>query len=189
MEIINLTIQGCFLLKPKIFGDERGIFFEWFQDSTLSELTGVKFNLAQANCSISNFGVIRGIHFAGSPPGQAKYVTCLTGKVFDVVVDCRVGSSTFGKWESVILDSENPQMLYIPDGVGHGFMSLTSQSTFVYLCDERYNPTNEFEINAFDPQLDIAWPDKSKDLRSKKDQAAENFSEAIRHMPNMKDLI
>lgn len=180
----RLKVNDCWIYTPRIFKDDRGSFLEWFQDSTFLSNTGSKFNLAQANISKSAKGVIRGIHFAKNPPGQAKYVTCLTGKVFDVVVDLRKGSPTFGKWDSVILDAQNPKMLYVPSGIGHGFMALEDDSTFVYLCDQRYNPNNEFDISPFDEFLDISWPSEINPMLSLKDESAMNFHDLIEIFPN-----
>jgi dTDP-4-dehydrorhamnose 3,5-epimerase len=184
--VLNLEIQGCWLFTPRSFTDDRGTFFEWFQDSTFGEHNESAFELAQANCSISNKGVIRGIHFANVPPGQVKYVTCLAGSVFDVVVDLRKGSPTFGKWNSVVLDSRKPSALYIPSGIGHAFMSLEDNSTFVYLCDQRYNPANEYDINPLDPTLNIIWPTELIPVMSPKDLAAPSFLEIQDQLPFFK---
>jgi len=177
MKVDNLSLSGVWIGTPSTFSDERGIFFEWFKKDIFSEQTSFCFNLLQANCSISRKGVIRGIHFAKNPPGQAKYVTCLSGEVFDVVVDLRPESPTFGKWESILLKSTEPKIVYIPSGIGHGFMSLEENSVFVYLCDQKYNPENEFDINPFDKDLGIDWPSKSEIVLSEKDKLAPSFSE------------
>lgn len=172
MSVRNLSIPGCWIYEPEIFKDSRGQFFEWYQDSTFKSETGKFFNLAQANCSISKKGVLRGIHFTVKAPGQSKLITVFSGKVFDVLVDLRKGSPTFGQWESVILDSNNPQTIYIPWGVGHGFMSLEDKTVFAYLCDQRYDSKNEFDLNAFDPDLDIKWPLLTTTIQSEKDKNA-----------------
>lgn len=186
MTSFELKINGCWVFKPKIYSDSRGDFYEWFQDSTFEKQAGNKFEIAQANVSKSNKGVIRGIHFANVPPGQAKYVTCFTGSVFDVVVDLRKGSPTFGKWNSVVLDSRKPSALYIPSGIGHAFMSLEDNSTFVYLCDQRYNPANEYDINPLDPTLNIIWPSELIPVMSRKDLAAPSFLEMQDQLPFFK---
>jgi dTDP-4-dehydrorhamnose 3,5-epimerase len=180
-EIKDLNIQGCWIFKPQVFSDSRGHFFEWFQDSSLEIQNGKKFQIAQANCSISNKGVLRGIHFAKYPPGQAKYVTCISGKVFDVLVDLRKGSPTFGKWESVILDSKDPSAIYISSGIGHAFMALEDNTSFVYLCDQRYNPSNEFEISPFDQTIGILWPKDIEPILSNKDLNGKSFSDSMEH--------
>jgi len=116
--------------------------------------------------------VLRGIHFAKNPPGQAKLVTCPSGEILDVVVDLRKDSETFGKWDSAMLNSKNRSMLFIPSGVGHAFMSLKDFSVVMYLCNEKYNPTNEFEINPLDPDLGINWPTNLAPILSQKDSNA-----------------
>lgn len=172
MNINNLKISGCWLHDLDVFKDQRGEFFEWFQDSTNEKMNGKKFQIAQANCSVSTKGVLRGIHFTSRHPGQSKLVTVLSGKVFDVVVDLRKSSPTFGQWESVVLDANSPKALYIPWGVGHGFMSLEDKTVFAYLCDQRYNPTNEFDLNAFDADVNIEWPSHIQAIQSVKDKSA-----------------
>ena len=128
-----------------------GRFFEWFTDSEFTAITGHRFDLRQANCSVSAAGVLRGVHFAQLPPSQAKYVTCLHGKVLDVVVDIRVGSPTFGRWDSVVLDDRDRRSVYISEGLGHAFLALEDDSTVMYLCSAAYNPEREHTINALDP--------------------------------------
>ena len=124
MDIEPLSIEGAIKFTPKLFGDERGVFSELFKAPLVAEAIGHSFNLAQVNCSSSTPGVIRGIHFADVPPSQAKYVTCLTGAVLDVVVDIRVGSPTFGQWEAVRLDTAERRAVYLSEGLGHGFAAM-----------------------------------------------------------------
>ena len=177
MTVEHLEISGAWVFTPKQFSDDRGTFFEWFQDSTFQEAASTELVLAQANCSISKKGTLRGIHFADVPPGQRKYVTCLTGSAMDVLVDLRVGSPTFGKWVSVQLDTNDRRVVSIPNGVGHAFMALEDNTTIVYLCDQRFNPDNEYEINPLDSDLAIDWPSEIKPLLSEKDSKAPSFSE------------
>jgi len=164
--------------------DDRGLFLEWFRDDRFTEATGHRFDLRQANCSVSAAGVLRGIHYADVPPGQAKHVTCLAGAVLDVVVDLRVGSPAFGRWESVLLDDVDRRAVYLPDGVGHAFLSLQDASTVAYLCSTPYSPGAEHEVHPLDRDLGIAWPDRARDgaplkLRlSPKDAAAPGLHEA-----------
>jgi dTDP-4-dehydrorhamnose 3,5-epimerase len=172
MSITKLDIPGVWVFTPRQFSDDRGHFFEWFQDSTFLEATGHSSKLAQANCSLSSKGTLRGIHFADVPPGQQKYVTCFTGEVLDVVVDLRKGSPTFGQWRSELLSSENHTVISIPNGVGHAFMALQDNTTVVYLCDQRYNPLGEREINPLDSEIGISWPAGILPLLSPKDAAA-----------------
>src|SRR5262249_47723322 len=117
-----------------------------------------RFDLHQANCSVSAAGVLRGLHFAQLPPSQAKFVTCVRGAVFDVVVDIRVGSPTYGRWDSVRLDDRNRRSAYLSEGLAHGFLALEDDSTTMYLCSAPYSPDREHTILATDPQLGIEWP-------------------------------
>jgi len=133
------------------------VFLEWFRADRLTEAIGHSLGLAQANLSVSARGVVRGIHFASVPPGQAKYVTCASGQVLDVVVDLRVGSPTFGTWDRVVLDETDRRAVYLPEGLGHGFCALSESATVTYLCSEPYAPEREHAVNAFDPDLGIDW--------------------------------
>jgi dTDP-4-dehydrorhamnose 3,5-epimerase len=162
---------------PRIHGDQRGSLHEWFRGQELAEL-GFSLGLAQANCSISQRGVLRGIHFAEVPPGQAKYVTCIRGSVQDVIVDIREGSPTFGQWESVRLDDQSRRAVFLAEGLGHGFLALSDEATVVYLCSEPYNPTAEHGIHPLDPELSIDWPAGLVPQLSAKDAAAITLSEA-----------
>lgn len=184
MSVEFLSIPGCWAFRPIIHSDSRGKFFEWFQDSTFSELTNQEFSLAQANCSVSKKGVLRGIHFTSYEPGQSKIVSVFSGKVLDVLIDLRKNSPTFKKWEAVLIDSEDPTAVYIPWGVGHGFMSLEEGSTFVYLCDQRYSPQNEFDLNALDPEIGIQWPSDIDIIQSEKDKNAPFIKNIMDKLPN-----
>jgi dTDP-4-dehydrorhamnose 3,5-epimerase len=183
MSVEHLDIPGIWVFSPRQFGDERGVFFEWFQDSTFLEAAGDSFNLAQANCSVSQKGVLRGIHYADVPPGQRKYVTCLTGSALDVLVDLRKGSPTFGQWRAVELNTVERRVVSIPNGIGHAFMALEDNTTVVYLCDQRYNPTGEHEIYPLDPEIGIAWPQGIIPVLSPKDEAAPKLAEAFDRLP------
>ena len=134
MKIRPLAIDGAYEITPVQHSDSRGVFFEWFKATTFRDAVGRDLELAQANCSALAAGVIRGIHFSDVPPGQAKYVFCLTGAILDVVVDVRVGSPTFGTWDSVLLDDTDRRGIFLEEGLGHAFMSLADGSTVVYLC-------------------------------------------------------
>ncbi len=158
MSIRELAIPGAWEITPQQHADDRGIFYEWFTDAGFQEFTGHRLDLRQANCSVSAAGVLRGLHFAQLPPSQAKYVTCLRGAVFDVVVDIRVGSPTFGQWDSVLLDDRDRRSVYISEGLAHGFLALQDDSTVMYLCSAGYDPSREHTIRATDPALDIQWP-------------------------------
>jgi dTDP-4-dehydrorhamnose 3,5-epimerase len=173
-----LTIEGTWLLEPKIFPDDRGSFHEWFRGDDLREATGYDLSLAQANCSVSRRGVLRGVHFADVPPGQAKYVTCARGAVLDVMVDVRVGSPTFGRWESVRLDEDNRHAVFLAEGIGHAFMALTDDATVLYLCSTGYAPGREHGVHPLDPELGIEWPAGLEPVLSEKDAAAPSLAEA-----------
>jgi dTDP-4-dehydrorhamnose 3,5-epimerase len=179
MQAEQLPIEGAWVFTPRIHGDDRGAFLEWFKDPAFRGSAGHGLNLAQANCSVSAKGVLRGIHFADVPPGQAKYVTCVKGSVLDVIVDIRVGSPTFGAWTSVLLDDRERRAVYLSEGLGHGFCSLEDGSTVVYLCSEGYNPEREHEVNPLDPAIGIDWPlDGAAPELSAKDAAAPRLAEA-----------
>jgi dTDP-4-dehydrorhamnose 3,5-epimerase len=184
MQVRELKVPGAFEITPKQFGDPRGVFLEWFKAPAFEGAVGHALDLQQANCSVSAAGVLRGIHFADVPPGQAKYVTCATGAVLDVVVDIRVGSPTFGQWDSVLLDDVDRRAIYLGEGLGHAFMSLEDGSTVLYLCSTGYNPTGEHGVHPLDPELGIAWPTADRHgnpispLLSDKDAAAPSLAEA-----------
>src|SRR3954449_9971108 len=146
-----LGIEGAWVLEPKVFPDERGSFHEWFRGAEFRAATGQDLTLAQANCSISKRGTLRGIHFADVPPSQAKYVTCVRGAVLDVIVDIRVGSPTFGQWEGVTLDDSDRRGIYVSEGLGHGFCALTDNAILSYMCSATFNPTGEHVVNPLDP--------------------------------------
>ncbi len=158
MKARELAVPGAWEITPQLHGDSRGAFYEWFTDSAFTEFAGHRFDLRQANCSVSAAGVLRGVHFAQLPPSQAKYVTCMHGAVFDVVVDIRLGSPTFGRWDAVQLDDRARRSVYISEGLGHAFLALEDDSTVMYLCSTGYSPSREHTINALDPALAVTWP-------------------------------
>jgi dTDP-4-dehydrorhamnose 3,5-epimerase len=158
MTIRELSVPGAWEITPRLHADSRGVFFEWFTDAEFVGFAGHRFNLHQANCSVSSAGVLRGLHFAQLPPSQAKYVTCVRGAVFDVVVDIRVGSPTYGHWDGVRLDDRNRRTMYVAEGLAHGFLALQDDSTVMYLCSAPYAPDREHTIRATDPALGIDWP-------------------------------
>jgi len=177
MDIAPLSIAGAWEITPKLFGDPRGLFAEWYRFDLLAEAVGHPLDLRQGNLSVSAAGVVRGIHFADVPPGQAKYVTCSRGAVLDVIVDIRVGSPTFGRWEGVRLDDENRKAVYLAEGLGHGFCALTDDATLTYLCSATYNPGHEHGIHPLDPELGIEWPADVPQL-SDRDAKSPSFAEA-----------
>jgi dTDP-4-dehydrorhamnose 3,5-epimerase len=180
-----LSIEGAWVFTPQIHEDSRGRFLESFKLSSLKKDLGLGFEVKQVNQSTSAKGVIRGIHFADNPPGQAKYVSCLKGAIWDVVVDLRTESPTFGKWEGVEVSSENGKSVLIAEGLGHAFLSLEEGSVVSYLCSEEYNPTTERQINPLDQELAIDFLGFGSKfgvgefLLSDQDKKAQGFQEAL----------
>jgi dTDP-4-dehydrorhamnose 3,5-epimerase len=175
-----LRINGSLLVTPDVYHDTRGSFLELFRADLLEKELGFWPRTAQANWSVSHRGVVRGVHFADVPPGQAKYVSCVSGAIIDVIVDIRVGSATFGQWEGVRLDDENRHSVYLSPGLGHAFMAISESATVVYLCSEPYTPGREHGINPLDPELGIEWPAGIAPVLSDKDAAAPSLAEAAR---------
>ncbi|MCC2308745.1 dTDP-4-dehydrorhamnose 3,5-epimerase family protein [Cellulomonas chengniuliangii] len=181
----ELAIAGAWEITPKQHGDPRGVFLEYFQGEPFMKAVGHQFDLRQANCSVSAAGVLRGVHFADVPPGQAKYVTCAKGAVLDVAVDLRVGSPTFGQWDTVLLDDVDRRAIYLSEGLGHAFLSLEDDSTVLYLCSTGYSPGREHGVHPLDPEIGIEWPTTGRDGQplelqlSAKDLAAPSLSEAV----------
>jgi dTDP-4-dehydrorhamnose 3,5-epimerase len=173
-----LDIDGAWVLTPRIHRDGRGSFLEWFRDAEFQEGVGYRMDVAQANCSVSRRGVIRGIHFSDVPPGQAKYVTCASGAIIDVVVDLRVGSHDFGRWQAVQLDDTTRRAIYISEGLGHAFAALTDQATVVYLCSTPYAPGREHGVHPLDPAIGIGWPADMEKILAEKDASAPSLAEA-----------
>lgn len=178
VHVDRLAVSDALVLTPSIHADERGAFLEWFRADDLAAAGLAPFTLAQANLSQSRAGVVRGIHYADVPPGQAKYVTCPAGAILDVIVDLRVGSPTFGRWDAVRLDAVDRRCVFIPEGFGHGFCAL-EDSTVAYLCSTSYNPTAEHGVDPFDADLAITWPDGAPHLTSPKDAAAPSLAQAL----------
>lgn len=178
MEIRELAVPDSYVIDLTPHGDTRGRFTEWYRADKLSQSVGHPLHLAQANHSVSAAGALRGVHFALVPPGQAKYVYCPAGRVLDVVVDVRVGSPTFGTHDAVLLDSGQPRAVYLAEGLGHAFLSLTDGSSVTYLVSSPYDPAREFGVSPLDPDLALPWPaDVALEL-SAKDRAAPTLAEA-----------
>ncbi|MGE2730037.1 dTDP-4-dehydrorhamnose 3,5-epimerase family protein [Mycolicibacterium vaccae] len=174
----ELSVPGAWELTPVVHSDARGSFHEWFTETQFGEIAGHPLQLRQANCSVSHAGVLRGVHFAQLPPGQAKYVSCPRGAVLDVIVDIRVGSPTFGQWEAVRLDDTSHRCVYLSEGLGHAFLALEDRSTVTYLCSAPYAPGREHTVNALDPALGIDWPEVGELILSDRDRAAPTLAEA-----------
>jgi dTDP-4-dehydrorhamnose 3,5-epimerase len=178
VQIRQLSILDAYEITPVVRSDDRGEFLEWYRFDRLEEAIGHPLDLRQANTSVSRRGVVRGIHFADIPRGQAKYVTVGRGAILDFVVDIRVGSPTFGEWDAVRLDSVDHHALYLSEGLGHLFVSLEDDTTVSYLVSDVYNPAAEHGVNPFDPQLALALPADVGDLVvSDKDRDAPTLHE------------
>ena len=156
MNIIKTEFPGLMVIEPKVFGDARGYFFESYNERIMTE-AGINTAFRQDNQSFSKFGVIRGLHFQLNPYSQTKLIRVLEGKIYDVALDLRRGSPTFGKWYGLELSAENKQQLYIPQGFAHGFSVLSEQATILYKCDNFYNPQSEGGVLYNDPTLNIDW--------------------------------
>ena len=179
MQIRELSIPDAYEITPKQFGDDRGVFLEWYRFDRLAEVVGHPLELRQANASVSRRGVVRGIHFADVPRGQAKYVTAMRGAVIDFAIDIRVGSPTFGKWDSVLLDDVDRRAIYLAEGLGHAFVALTDDATVSYLVSDTYTPTAEHGISPVDPTVGLEFPfDASELVLSSKDTDAPTLDEA-----------
>lgn len=178
LDVTPMGVEGALVLTPTQHRDDRGLFCEWYRADALSAAIGYPMELAQANCSVSRQGVLRGIHFADVPPGQAKFVTCASGAILDVAVDLRVGSPTFGQWDAVRLDDAERRAVYLAEGLGHAFIALTDQATVLYLCSTPFAPGREHGVNPMDPQIGVDWPADLMPVLSDKDASAPTLSEA-----------
>jgi dTDP-4-dehydrorhamnose 3,5-epimerase len=178
LEITPLDIEGAWLIQSPLRRDDRGYFREWFKPEKIENLTGVSFSAEQGNISQSSKGVLRGIHYSLAPGGQAKWVTCVNGKIKDVIVDIRESSKTFGKWLEVELSSDSGKSILIGKDLGHAFLSLEEKTIITYLVSSPFSPNNEVEINPLDPTIGIEWGiDASELLISRKDLSAPSLLE------------
>jgi len=174
MNIIKTKLEGAVIIEPKVFGDERGFFLETFHSDRYRE-AGIDITFVQDNHSRSSEGVLRGLHFQKTKP-QGKLVRVVRGEVFDVVVDIRKGSETFGLWEGVILSEENKRQFYVPPGFAHGFVTLSETADFEYKCTDYYDASDEGAIRWDDPDIGINWQVALPKL-SEKDAVAPLFKE------------
>ena len=171
MKVTPTAIADVLVIEPKVFGDDRGFFLESFNQQAFNEATGTRNDFVQDNHSRSSRGVLRGLHYQLPPHAQGKLVRVTHGAVFDVAVDIRQGSTTFGKWVGVELTAENHKQLWIPPGFAHGFMVLSDTADFLYKTTAYYAPQSDRGILWSDPQIDIQWPDLGMDfLLSDKDR-------------------
>jgi len=164
MEVKTTAIEGVLIIEPTVFGDERGYFFESFNEREFRQKTGLDVKFIQDNESKSRYGVLRGLHFQKAPFEQAKLVRVVKGRVFDVAVDIRKGSPTFGKYTAVELTGDNHRQCFIPRGFAHGFCVLSDEAVFQYKCDEFYHPEAEDAIAWDDPDIAIQWPIPASDI-------------------------
>jgi dTDP-4-dehydrorhamnose 3,5-epimerase len=178
VQVRPLSVSDAWEFTPRVFGDSRGAFLEWFRAEVVSDTIGHPLTVTQANHSISARGVVRGIHYASVPPSQAKYVYCPKGAVLDVVIDIRVGSPTYGTWDAVRLDEVDRRAVYVSEGLGHAFMSLQDESVVTYLCSTGYNPSREFGVHPLDPALELPWPNDLTPVLSDKDGVAPTLDQA-----------
>lgn len=176
VEVKKTSIEGVLIIEPKVFGDDRGYFMETYNEPEF-KAKGVPYDFVQDNQSKSTKGVLRGLHYQINHP-QAKLVRVLEGEVFDVAVDLRKGSPTYGKWEGVLLSGENKKMFMIPRGFAHGFVVLSDTAIFAYKCDDVYHPNDEGGIMWNDPDIGVEWPFEGEPLLSEKDKHHVPFKES-----------
>lgn len=178
MEFAETKVPGAWVFTPRQHADDRGVFLEWLRADVLADVVGHPLTVAQANNSVSRRGVLRGVHFALVPPGQAKYVYCARGALLDVVVDIREGSPTFGAWDAVTLDDVDRRAMYVAEGIGHAFVALTDEASLTYLVSAPFDPGREFSVNPLDPELGIDWG-VADPVLSPRDREAPTLAEAI----------
>lgn len=174
MKISKTILNDCLIIEPDVFKDDRGFFLETFQLKKYKELAGINEDFVQDNYSRSRLGVLRGLHFQKNKP-QGKLVRCVRGAVFDVVVDLRIESSTFGKWFGAELSENNKKQIWVPPGFAHGFLTLTDVADFEYKCTDYYDSLDERAIIWNDRDLNVSWPITSSPKLSTKDAEAKNF--------------
>lgn len=178
MKITHLAIPDVLLIEPKVFGDDRGFFFESFNQKAFNEVLGYEVEFVQDNHSKSGKNVLRGLHYQLPPKVQGKLVRVVAGEVFDVAVDIRKDSPTFGRWVGNVLSSENKRQMWIPGGFAHGFLVVSESAEFLYKTTEYYAPTLERSIVWNDPGLSIAWPIEGAPLLSGKDAVSALLADA-----------
>lgn len=180
MQSRELKIPDAWEFTPTQHRDDRGVFFEFYRFEQLEEHAGHPLVLRQGNTSVSSKGVVRGIHYALVPPGQAKYVTAPRGAFIDYIIDLRVGSPTFGTWDSVLIDDIDRRAVYLSEGLGHAIVSLTDDATVSYLVSEVFNPVRELGIDVLDPEIGLVFPPEiGEPILSPKDTQAPSLAEAL----------
>jgi dTDP-4-dehydrorhamnose 3,5-epimerase len=180
MKLTPLGIEGAWVAESPVWSDDRGFFREWFKSADVKAATGREFPIEQANVSLSSAGTLRGIHYSIAPRGQAKWVTCVSGSIQDVIVDIRPDSKTFGKWIDVELKGDSGKAVLICEGLGHGFLALEDNTAVTYLVSTPFSPTDEFEINPLDEKITIKWAMDLSSLKiSGKDKVAPTLAERL----------
>ncbi len=179
MDVTPTALQGILLVEPAVFGDMRGFFFESYNEQLFNQAIGREISFVQDNHSRSSKGVLRGLHYQLPPNAQAKLVRVVSGAIFDVAVDIRRSSPTFGKWVGVLLSAENQRQLWIPEGFAHGFLTLSESADVLYKASAYYSPADEGAVAWNDPDLAIEWPLSGDPILSKKDAAAALLRAAI----------
>ncbi len=177
MNIIKTPLPGVIIIEPRVFGDERGFFLETFREDVFTN-AGLNIHFVQDNHSRSRHGVLRGLHYQLVQP-QGKLVRVATGEVYDVAVDVRLGSPTFGKWFGTVLDEKSKRMMYIPSGFAHGFVVISDSADFIYKCTDYYHPESEQGIAWNDPDIGIEWPKVNVELSEK-----DNRYPSLKGLPN-----
>jgi dTDP-4-dehydrorhamnose 3,5-epimerase len=157
MKLTSLGIDGAWVAESPLWSDERGFFREWFKSEDVKAATGREFGIEQANISLSSAGTLRGIHYSIASRGQAKWITCVSGSIQDVIVDIRSESKTFGHWVDVELKGDSGKAVLISEGLGHGFLALEDNTAVAYLVSTPFSPTDDFEINPLDEKIGIKW--------------------------------
>ena len=180
MELIPLGIEGVWLAESPVWSDDRGFFREWFKSADIENVTGRDFGIEQANISLSSRGTLRGIHYSIAPRGQAKWITCVSGSIKDVIVDIRPESKSFGQWIDVELTGNSGKAVFISEGLGHGFVALEDNTAVAYLVSTPFSPTEEFEINPLDEKIGVKWGMDLSELKiSEKDKKAPTLAERL----------
>jgi dTDP-4-dehydrorhamnose 3,5-epimerase len=180
MKLTPLGIEGAWLAESPVWSDDRGFFREWFKSNDIKKATGRDFGIKQANISLSSRGTLRGIHYSIAPRGQAKWITCVSGSIKDVIVDIRPESKSFGQWIEIELRGDSGDAIFISEGLGHGFVSLEDNTAVVYLISTPYSPAHEFEINPLDEKIGINWGMDLSELKiSDKDENAPTLADRL----------
>jgi dTDP-4-dehydrorhamnose 3,5-epimerase len=191
MKIRPLRIEGAFEFTPVRHADRRGTYLEVYRSDLVTEAVGHPLRLEQWNIAVSKAGALRGVHFATTPSGQAKYVTCVRGAGLDVIVDVRVGSPTFGQFDAVELDDTDRRAVYLAEGLGHAFLAHTDDTILSYACSALYNPSGEHAVFPLDPALALPWPAATEPMLSERDAGAPTLEQAaaLEILPDYQDCL